>query len=110
MIAKHRVSPELVLNPKHRIQERMILPCSLRLDPEMPKTTQRTELHCIDEIHEVIKNGLPIPSRCVRTKGYSKQSSAEKPVPRRTRVGRFGRLTCFLSCSIHSHRCRAVDD
>src|ERR1700737_4385248 len=107
MIAKHGVSPEFVLNPKDRIQERMVLPCGLRLDPEMPKTTQRTELHRIDEIHEVIKNGLPIPGGLVSTKGHSKQSCAETPVPIRTRVGRFGGLTCFGSRSIRSH-CRSV--
>ena len=110
MIAKHRVSPEFVLNPKDRIQEWMVLPGGLRLDPKMRQTAERTELDCIGEIHDVIENGLSIPSWLVGTKGHSNQSRAEKPVPGRMRVGSFATLNCFLSPSIHSHCCSRIDD
>ncbi|MEY2601011.1 MAG: hypothetical protein QOJ36_330 [Verrucomicrobiota bacterium] len=110
VIAKHRVSPEFVLNPKDRIQKWMVLARGLRLGPEMGKTTERTELDRIGEIHDVVKNGLPIPGWLVSTKGHSKQSCAEKPVPGGTRVGSFAALNCFLLRSVDSHCCSLVDD
>src|SRR5438270_5133992 len=110
MIAKHRVPPEFVLNPKDCIQERMVLPCGLWLGPEVHKTIQRTELHRIGEMHDVVKNGLPIPGWLVSTKGHRKQSCAKKPIPVRTSVVRFPALNCFLSPSVHSHCRSLVDD
>src|SRR5437764_12621971 len=109
MIAEHRVSPELVLDPEDRIQKWMVLSRGLWFDPELRQTIQRTQFHRIDEIHDVIKDGFPVPGRCVSTKGDSNEDCAEKPVPTRKSVVSFAGPTRFLLLSIHSRSCSRID-
>ena len=79
VVRKRPRAPELVLNPKNSVEDRIVLRRCRRICPNPRQTMQRTERWDRD-MDVVVPDRLPIPSRLISQRGDRDQNQAKKPI------------------------------